>query len=53
MRNPAIPMNFSLAALYLLPFFLSKFVCVSYQVGSTEKKTLQPIDHLPHSIRFS
>jgi diguanylate cyclase (GGDEF)-like protein len=36
MRNPAIPMNFSIAALFLLPFFLSKFVCVSYKVDKAE-----------------
>ena len=38
MRNPALPMNFSIAALFLLPFFLSKFVCISYTVGPSEKK---------------
>ena len=37
-RNPALPMNFSIAALSLLPFFLSKFVCISYTVGPSEKK---------------
>ncbi|AEV30044.1 diguanylate cyclase (GGDEF) domain-containing protein [Sphaerochaeta pleomorpha str. Grapes] len=37
-RNPAVPMNLSMAALYLLPFFLSKFVCISYFVGPWEKK---------------
>jgi len=31
-RNPATPMNLSLAALFLLPYFLSRFVCSSYPV---------------------
>ena len=31
-RNPATPMNLSLAALFLLPYFLSRFVCTSYPV---------------------
>ena len=37
-RNPALPMNLSFAALYLLPFFLSHYVCSSYKVGNGIKK---------------
>jgi diguanylate cyclase (GGDEF)-like protein len=36
-RNPAWPMNFSIAALFLLPYFLSKYVCAGYKVGVKEK----------------
>ncbi len=32
-RNPALPMNMSFIALYLLPFFLVNYVCNSYSVG--------------------
>lgn len=32
-RNPALPMNLSFIALYLLPIFLVNYVCVSYTVG--------------------
>ncbi|MDD3904300.1 MAG: diguanylate cyclase [Sphaerochaeta sp.] len=36
-RNPALPMNLSFAALYLLPYFLSNYVCSSYRVGNGVK----------------
>jgi diguanylate cyclase (GGDEF)-like protein len=37
-RNPALPMNLSFIALYLLPFFLVNYVCTSYNVGKSVKK---------------
>jgi len=36
-RNPALPMNLSFIALYLLPFFLVNYVCNSYTVGKPVK----------------
>ncbi|MGB4408346.1 MAG: GGDEF domain-containing protein [Sphaerochaeta sp.] len=36
-RNPALPMNLSFIALYLLPFFLVNYVCTSYTVGKSIK----------------
>lgn len=36
-RNPALPMNLSFIALYLLPFFLVNYVCTSYTVGKSVK----------------
>ena len=36
-RNPALPMNLSFIALYLLPFFLVNYVCSSYTVGRPVK----------------
>ncbi len=36
-RNPALPMNLSFIALYLLPFFLVNYVCNSYTVGKSVK----------------
>ena len=36
-RNPALPMNLSFIALYLLPFFLVNYVCTSYSVGKPIK----------------
>lgn len=36
-RNPALPMNLSFLALYLLPFFLINYVCNSYTVGKPVK----------------
>ena len=37
-RNPALPMNLSFIALYLLPFFLVNYVCTSYNVGKAVTK---------------
>ncbi len=34
-RNPALPMNFSFAALFFLPFFLTKYIRNSYPVSSS------------------
>lgn len=34
-RNPALPMNLSFASLYLLPFFLTQYICTSYAVGKS------------------
>ncbi len=36
-RNPALPMNLSFIALYLLPFFLVSYVHTSYTVGKSIK----------------
>lgn len=36
-RNPALPMNLSFLALYMLPFFLVNYVCTSYTVGNAIK----------------
>lgn len=36
-RNPALPMNLSFIALYLLPYFLVTYVCKSYAVGNSVK----------------
>jgi diguanylate cyclase (GGDEF)-like protein len=36
-RNPAAPMNLSFAAIFLLPFFLSKFASISYKLDGKER----------------
>ena len=40
-RNPALPMNLSFIALYLLPFFLVNYVCNSYTVGKSVRAMRQ------------
>lgn len=37
-RNPALPMNFSFASLYLLPLFLTNYILHSYPVRRTIKQ---------------
>jgi len=40
-RNPALPMNLSFIALYMLPFFLVNYVCNSYTVGKSVRAMRQ------------
>lgn len=40
-RNPAVPMNFSFAALFLLPFLLLQYVRFSYDLDQRKLKVFQ------------